>query len=191
MRWPDKCLPSVPKPAVARGLVHGCFNPEHELELLWLGEEARRWHVGFAPCASPPLHRLPQFNATVGGWFGVISYDWSNAKAQWAAAKPMDDEELLVAQAAMTKAVSPDARVFVYRNLVKALPWYTSVREKVSDPAYAGWFLPFKPGGSFPNGSWHVPACDSNYDPPLCSALYHGEGEGDNVRRCPTKLLLY
>ena len=79
----------------------------------------------------------------MGGWFGVISYDWSNAKAQWAKSKPMDDEERLVTQAAMTKAASPDSRVFVYRNLVKALPWYTSVREKISDPNYAGWFLHF------------------------------------------------
>ena len=119
--------------------------------------------------------RLLQFNASVGGWFGVISYDWSNAKAQWAQMKPMDDEERLVTQTSMTKAVSPNSHVFVYRNLVKALPWYTSVREKISDPAYAGWFLAFKPGGSFPNGTWHVPACDNNFDPPLCSDLYHDQ----------------
>lgn len=43
----------------------------------------------------------------------MISYDWSNDKAQWAAAKPMDDEERLVTQTAMTKAASADARVFV------------------------------------------------------------------------------
>lgn len=26
------------------------------------------------------------------------------------------------------------------------------------------------------NGTkWHVPACDTNYDPPLCSDLYHDQ----------------
>jgi hypothetical protein len=49
------------------------------------------------------------------------------------------------------------------------------VREKLEDPAYAGWFLRFKPGGSLPNGSYHVPPCDTTYDPPLCSAFYHDQ----------------
>ena len=31
----------------------------------------------------------------------------------------------------------------VYRNFVKALPWLTVVREKVTDPAYSAWFLSF------------------------------------------------
>ena len=47
------------------------------------------------------------------------------------------------------------------------------MRDKITDPAYAGWFLKNKPGGSFPNGSYHVSQCDHNYDPPLCSNLYH------------------
>ena len=59
-----------------------------------------------------------------------------------------------------------------YRNSIKALPWFTSVRTILNDPAYAAWFIPFKKGGSFPNGTWHVPACDANYKPPLCSQLY-------------------
>ena len=80
----------------------------------------------------------------------------------------MDCEELLVEQAAATKGASgfrtvpsragcnltswlvtaynSQTRVFVYRNFVKALPWYTFVREKISDPAYAGWFLHFGVG---------------------------------------------
>ena len=43
----------------------------------------------------------------------------SNAKALWANQKPMDCEERLITQAAMTKAANPNTRVFVYRNLVK------------------------------------------------------------------------
>lgn len=52
--------------------------------------------------------------------FGIVSYDWSNAKAQWAASKPMDCEERLLQQATMTKQLNPASHVFVYRNVVKA-----------------------------------------------------------------------
>ena len=38
---------------------------------------------------------------------------------------------------------SPGTTVWVYRNGIKALPWYTLVRDKVADPAYASWFLKF------------------------------------------------
>lgn len=78
------------------------------------------------------------FDASLGSKFGIVSYDWSNTKAQWANARPMDCEQRLVTQAQMTKAQRPDANVFVYRNLVKALPWFSSVRAKLDDPAYSG-----------------------------------------------------
>lgn len=78
-----------------------------------------------------------------------------------------DCEERLIVQAAMVKAVNPDTKVFVYRNLVKALPWYTSVWTKLADPQYAGWFLKFSGANNY-----HVPQCDDTYSPPLCSDFY-------------------
>ena len=39
------------------------------------------------------------------------------------------------------KAVNKDTKVFVYRNLVKALPWFTQVRLKLEDPQWWGFFL--------------------------------------------------
>lgn len=36
----------------------------------------------------------------------------------------MNTDDMLVEQAARNKARNPTARVFVYRNIVKALPWY-------------------------------------------------------------------
>jgi len=107
--------------------------------------------------------------------FGIADFDWSNAKVAWSSATPMDCEERLVTQAEMVKAVNPSARIFVYRNLVKALPWYTSVREKMLDPQYSGWFLPFKQGGAFPNGTWHVPACSTDASGTKCSKFYHDQ----------------
>jgi len=108
---------------------------------------------------------------TTKGW-GLIDFDWSNAKQLWAKAKPMDCAELLLQQVKMTTQASPATTVYVYRNSIKALPWYTSVREKVTNPAYSKWFLPFNC-----KGECHVPKCDNNYHPPLCSNLYHDQSQ--------------
>ena len=84
----------------------------------------------------------------------------------------MDCEERLIAQAsAVARASRGATRSFVYRNLVKALPWYTSVREKLEDARYAGFFLAFN--GSAP-GAYHVPDCAPE-DAAKCSALYHDQ----------------
>ena len=54
----------------------------------------------FMPCSNT-AELLPPANLT--GW-ALASVDWSNAKAQWAAAKPMTAEELLYAQAQQNAA---------------------------------------------------------------------------------------
>lgn len=51
------------------------------------------------------------YDPTLGAQFGIVSYDWSNSKAQWAVARPMDCSERLVTQAVMTKKVNPLAKV--------------------------------------------------------------------------------
>ena len=53
------------------------------------------------------------------GW-GIVDFDWSNAKAIWAAAKPMNCEEMLVEQVKKTTTASPGTTVWVYRNGIKA-----------------------------------------------------------------------
>ena len=115
--------------------------------------------------------------------------DWSNAKQIWANAHPMSAEELLVEQAKRrkaaicphtcpypagcpTKAACPQAKTWVYRNFVKALPWYSSVREKLEDPQYSGFFLKFNPHNTTP---YAVPPCDANFSPAKCSAFYHDQ----------------
>jgi hypothetical protein len=71
------------------------------------------------------------------------------------------------------------------RNTIKALNWYSSVREKLDDPKYSSWFAKFKgfddktyPGGKGKetNGTFHVPTCDwygTADKPPKCSGFYH------------------
>lgn len=111
-----------------------------------------------------------------------MDYDWSNAKGTgasdgWAKHKPMDCEEMLVQQVTMAAAVSPGTKYFIYRNFVKALPWYTTVRVKAEDPAYAAWFMNFNCSAANPTQGCHVPVCDSNYSPALCTALYHDQSQ--------------
>ena len=77
--------------------------------------------------------------------FGTVDVDWSNAKQQWAAAPAMDCQERLVEQAARIAAAQPRSKVWVYRNIVKALPWFKDVREKLADPQYSGFFLRYRP----------------------------------------------
>ncbi len=43
--------------------------------------------------------------------FGVIDFDWSNARSLWVEAQPMNCEEMLMEQAKLTRAARPDAKV--------------------------------------------------------------------------------
>jgi len=106
----------------------------------------------------------------VASAFGIPSTDWSNDKADWAKSNPMDSEERLLAQSVLIRTASNMSRPFAYRNLVKALPWFSTQRRKLEDPAYSPWFLPFSG-----KGDYHVPDCDTTFTPPLCSKLYHDQ----------------
>jgi hypothetical protein len=117
-------------------------------------------------------------DANYAARFGVVSYDWSNDKAEWAQAKPMNCEEMLTKQADKVLAIdagieNEQPKVWIYRNTIKALNWFTSVREKLDDPAYAGWFVPFANySGPRSNGSYHVPACTFEKCSGFCERLY-------------------
>ena len=100
----------------------------------------------------------------------------------------MTCQETLLKQAQTVKAVTPGTKVFIYRysftiqlqgihltfhflvrNLVKALPWYSQVRDKMLDPAYSGWFLRFKDGAK--GTGYHVPPCTGNKCSDFCEQL--------------------
>ena len=133
--------------------------------------------------------------ANYNGWtrnvskWGYVDFDWSNNKQAWAKQKPMTCEEDLLAQVRLSSADSANAgqRFYVYRNSIKALSWFASVRELLVDPAYSPWFLRFAATPPKNNGTYYSPPCDPNYNPPLCSNLYHDQtqspaypkGDGD------------
>lgn len=143
----------------------------------YIGPASPPWAASYAMKASTismALNASGLSSPVLGGAFGIISYDWSNAKSVWAKQEPMDSEGMLLTQATMTKAANPATKVFVYRNLVKALPWFSSVRAKLDDPRYSGWFIPFGGGDS------HVPACAAE-NHSKCSTLYHDQEQTPQV----------
>jgi hypothetical protein len=162
-------------------------------------------------------------NPNRGSEFGIVSYDWSNAKRFWSQNQPMDCEEKLIEQVEILATAIATAskkkeeggnnnnntnpnnkRIFIYRNIVKALPWFSTVRNKLLDPAYDGFFLNFKQqhqqqqqqydndndndnlienNNDDNNHSYHVPKCAAE-NKSICSNLYHDQGQTPQV---PTK----
>ena len=112
-----------------------------------------------------------------GAQFGIVSYDWSNMKQLWAKTKPMTCEEHRVQQAVLTKRAGA-RHVFVYRNIVKALPWFRTVREKLDDERYAGFFLKFDSRKD--RRDYHVPACAAENET-KCSVFYHDQEQTPQV----------
>ncbi len=87
------------------------------------GEQGRfpLWPVTYDMRSSTiiqPCNMSGFLDAELYSQFGVVSIDWSNAKALWVA-PPMSCEEKLVEQAALLKAARPGVRVMGYRNIVK------------------------------------------------------------------------
>jgi len=97
----------------------------------------------FMPCSANGVGPVPFPPSNAARW-GIADFDWSNGFSWYAKQTPMNCEETLLAQAEATHALNSSTRVFVYRNAVKALPWFTLVREKLEDKSFWHWFLPLK-----------------------------------------------
>jgi hypothetical protein len=117
-----------------------------------------------------PCNYSGHYNPQVAAKFGIVDFDWSNEKDEWINDSPMTCKERLLEQARVIKAINNETKVWVYRESVAAQPWYTDVREKlVSNPE---WFLKFDPSKK---GNYTVPQCDTSFNPPRCSTLYHDQ----------------
>jgi len=106
--------------------------------------------------------------------YGMVTYDWSNMKNIWVNDKPMHNEDYLVdiVERVMAADKNKTTRLGVYRNTIKALPWFASVREKLEDPKYEGWFFKFKGyNGPSSNHSFSPSAC--TYE--KCSGFWHDQ----------------
>jgi hypothetical protein len=172
---PHKGCRSPAPPAPAPNICEGCLPP-------WKPTWSMQRSTALYACNSSGPHNLDEATA-----YGITVYDWSHDKASWVNNHPMNDDELLLQQAERVLAQDPgiegeQPRVWLYRNRIKALNWIGQVREKLDDPAYADWFVPFNSSyhGMTSNNSFHVPACDWYGDaksgPPKCSKFYHDQG---------------
>jgi hypothetical protein len=124
-----------------------------------------------------PCNYSGQYDPAVAAKFGIVDFDWSNEKDVWVNDSPMTCMERLVTQAQVIKKINPDTKIWVYRESVAAQPWYTDVRAKLTDPKTEHWFMKFD---SKANGSYRVPRCDKNFNPPRCSDLYHDQVQTPN-----------
>ena len=91
------------------------------------------WNEGIGPVPYPPEE--------LSRW-GLCSIDWSNGWSWWSSHSPQDCEETLSSQAEAVHALNPAQHTWVYSQYSKALPWMTSVREKLEDRNYERWFIP-------------------------------------------------
>ena len=132
------------------------------------------------PCSCPREHS-GLFDPDIAAQWGITDFDWSNGKALWVNDTPMDSESVNLKQVVLVKEANASTRTFVYRNLVKALPWFGTVREKLVDPRFSGWFLPYSRSVRHPS----APPCTAG----KCSRLYHDQDqtpsmEADADGRC-------
>ena len=58
------------------------------------------------------------------------------------------------------------------RNTIKALNWFSSIRTKLDDPLYSGWFYKFSG-----KGNYSQPDCDTNWSPKKCSGFWHDQAQ--------------
>ena len=119
-----------------------------------------RQHLAVSPCRSP-----------LGSMSGPTA---SRLERGWLHERPMNEEEDEVTQARLIQAARKDranypqavpGRTWIYRQSVKAEPWDKTVRDKISDPAWSGFFLHY--GDSY---DYSLPICrDANLSKPGCN----------------------
>jgi hypothetical protein len=105
-----------------------------------------------------------QVDAHWAARWGMVDIDWNSDKVHWSKTHPMDAEENMLKNAQAIQAVDPSTITWVYRNGIKALPWMTTVREKLEDKAHWGWFMPKK--GCMPTLGHYI--CGPNATQNLC-----------------------
>ena len=106
-----------------------------------------------------------QVDAAWAARWGMVDIDWNSDKVDWSKPKPMDAEENMLKNVQAIQAVSPSTITWVYRNGIKALPWMTSVREKLENKQHWGWFMAKKGCNPSPG----VYTCGTN----ATTNLYH------------------
>lgn len=81
--------------------------------------------------------------------YGLVMFDWAHAAQDWINNySPMDNGASLAKQCEIVKGRNPDTKCIVYRNTVIALNQHRHISSVLDDPAFADFFLKFKPGAT-------------------------------------------
>eukprot|EP00041_Stephanoeca_diplocostata_P008139 m.117954 g.117954 ORF g.117954 m.117954 type:complete len:465 (+) comp17191_c0_seq14:210-1604(+) len=106
-----------------------------------------KWKIQWNLAASTAIglyNATGYFNASDAARWGLVSFDWNNARSLWThRLEKQGCEESMVEQCRQVKEVNPFTKCFVYRNTELALEWMTSQHE-VMDASHAGYFLQFQ-----------------------------------------------
>jgi len=133
------------------------------------------------------------FDESLAAEWGLVDLDWSNNKPLWTTTRPMDAENEMLQtsrriKAHYSKLTTPShvcfqntlivshwqaksggrTKMWVYRNLVWAPSWFKDVQEKLEDPDYAGFFVPYKASPPYQN-----PKCSDLGSGTVCSNHFH------------------
>ena len=98
--------------------------------------------IGKPPAVQPLTNKSGEF---MRHW-GIVTLDFESQEQLWGHHKGgKDSDTMMLAQATQMKAIAPETKIWVYRNLAQAYSNFVQFREKLEDPAYADWWLPFGP----------------------------------------------
>lgn len=87
--------------------------------------------------------------------YGLVMFDWAHAAQAWINDfSPMDNARSLATQCEIVKGRNPDTKCIVYRNTVIALNQHRHISSVLDDPAFADFFLRFKPGATQTGPCW-------------------------------------
>lgn len=133
--------------------------------------------IGKPPAVQPLNNESGDF---MRHW-GIVTLDFESQEELWGHhAGGKDSDTMMLAQALQMKAIAPDTKIYVYRNLAQAYSNFVQLRSKLADPQYSGWFLPFGQNST-------LPRCEMNprLNKSLCSDLFHTKlGWTENGHDC-------
>ena len=103
--------------------------------------------------------------------WGILALDFESQEGIWSQHSPKDADSMMLDQLSVMKSIAPHTRLWAYRNLAQAYSSFVQLREKIEDPAFAGWWIRFAPDA---NESL-TPRCEHNprLNRSLCSDLFH------------------
>ena len=87
--------------------------------------------------------------------YGLVMFDWAHAAQDWINNyAPMDNAASLARQCEIVKSRNPATRCVVYRNTAIALNQHRHISAVLDDPAFADFFLRFKPNATQTGRCW-------------------------------------